>query len=108
MNMSKAELSLQAGARFGPRAIRHASSRQTAYRGFNPRANISPYENWAGIVDCGDVPVAPFGSGIARGQIVDHSRSLPALRAWKVIHGKPERVIHFNGGYFKDCCRCIC
>ncbi|KAL2848909.1 arginase family-domain-containing protein [Aspergillus pseudoustus] len=39
------------GARFGPRAIRHASGRQHSLRGYNPRANINPYQNWAKIVD---------------------------------------------------------
>ncbi|KAM0515799.1 hypothetical protein ACHAPE_005878 [Trichoderma viride] len=47
-------------------AIRHASSRRTAYRGFNPRASIN---NWARIIDCGDVPITPFGNDIARKQM---------------------------------------
>lgn len=114
------------GARFGPRAIRHASSRQTAYRGFNPRAGINPYQNWARIVDCGDIPITPFDNGIAREQMTqafrelgkrgtvsalsskpkivtlggDHSLSLPALRALKEIYGRPVRVLHFDGKLF--------
>ncbi|KAL9469115.1 hypothetical protein ACSS6W_010809 [Trichoderma asperelloides] len=94
----------------------------TAYRGFNPRAGINPYQNWARIVDCGDIPITPFDNGIAREQMTqafrelgkrgtvsalsskpkivtlggDHSLSLPALRALKEIYGRPVRVLHFD------------
>ncbi|KEY69422.1 hypothetical protein S7711_05736 [Stachybotrys chartarum IBT 7711] len=110
------------GARFGPRAIRHASSRQTSFRAFNPRANINPYLSWAKIVDCGDIPVTPFDNNIAQTQMTlaleqlgrttttsaiapkpklmtlggDHSLTLPALRALKNIYGQPIRVLHFD------------
>lgn len=116
-------VSYRPGARFGPRAIRHASSRQTSFRGFNPRAGINPYQNWARIVDCGDIPITPFDSDIAREQMTqafkelggrrshsalspkpkimtlggDHSLALPALRALKGIYGRPIRVLHFDG-----------
>ena len=114
------------GARFGPRAIRQASSRQTAFRGFNPRANVNPYMNWAKIIDCGDIPITPFDNNIAREQMTqaltelgkrrtvsslgpkpklmtlggDHSLTLPALRALKEIYGRPVRVLHFDGKFF--------
>ena len=48
---------MKTGARFGPRAIRAASSRQTSFRAFNPRAGINPYLSWAKLLDCGDIPV---------------------------------------------------
>ncbi|KAL7962721.1 arginase family domain-containing protein [Trichoderma compactum] len=115
-------VSYRPGARFGPRAIRQASSRQTAFRGFNPRANVNPYQNWAKIVDCGDIPITPFDNNIAREQMTqafkelgrrgtvsalsskpkivtlggDHSLALPALRALKEIYGRPVRVLHFD------------
>ncbi|KAI1822346.1 agmatinase [Xylaria intraflava] len=110
------------GARFGPRAIRAASARQTAYRGFNPRANINPYQSWAKILDCGDIPVTPMDNAQALAQMSvafselgarapaspllakpklitlggDHSLALPALRALKAIYGRPLRVLHFD------------
>ena len=37
-------VSYRPGARFGPRAIRAASARQTAARGYNARANLNPKE----------------------------------------------------------------
>lgn len=40
-------VSYRPGARFGPRSIRAASQRQTAFRGYNPRASINPYQSWA-------------------------------------------------------------
>ncbi|CAM1502868.1 Fc.00g076440.m01.CDS01 [Cosmosporella sp. VM-42] len=110
------------GARFGPRAIRHASSRQTSFRGFNPRADINPYQNWAKVVDCGDIPITPVDNNIAREQMTqalkqlgrrqtvsalspkpklmtlggDHSLTLPALRALNDIYGQPIQVLHFD------------
>ncbi|CEJ93862.1 Putative Agmatinase [[Torrubiella] hemipterigena] len=115
-------VSYRPGARFGPRAIRQSSSRQIAFRGFNPRADINPYSNWAKIIDCGDIPVTPFDNNIAREQMTqaltelgnrktvssvsskpklmtlggDHSLTLPALRALTKIHGRPVRVLHFD------------
>ncbi|OCL12902.1 Arginase/deacetylase [Glonium stellatum] len=62
-------VSYRPGARFGPRAIRAGSSRQTAFRGFNPRAGLNPYTSWAHIVDCGDIPVTPFDNALALRQM---------------------------------------
>ncbi|KAI7770240.1 hypothetical protein LZL87_002611 [Fusarium oxysporum] len=115
-------VSYRPGARFGPRAIRSASARQTSMRGFNPRAGINPYQNWAKIVDCGDISITPIDNNIAREQMTqafkqlgrrktvsalapkarlvtlggDHSLALPALRALNEIHGKPIQVLHFD------------
>lgn len=58
-------VSYRPGARFGPRAIRAGSSRQTSFRGFNPRAGLNPYTSWASIVDCGDIPITPFDNALA-------------------------------------------
>ena len=38
------------GARFGPKAIRAASGRQSPFRSFGPRMGINPYSNWAKLV----------------------------------------------------------
>ncbi|RJE26209.1 agmatinase [Aspergillus sclerotialis] len=110
------------GARFGPRAIRYASGRQHSLRGFNPRANINPYQNWAKIIDCGDIPITPIDNNIAQTQMTealkqlgkhktvsplapkpklvtlggDHSLTLPALRALNEIYGKTIQVLHFD------------
>lgn len=110
------------GARFGPRAIRAASARQTAYRGFNPRRGLNPYTSWATIVDCGDIPVTPFDNALALRQMSaaflelgsrsstspstrrpklltlggDHSIALPALRALNAIYGQAIAVLHFD------------
>ncbi|KAJ6263154.1 Guanidinobutyrase [Drechslerella dactyloides] len=64
-------VSYRPGARFGPRAIRAASARQTSFRGFNHRAGFNPYENWATIIDCGDIPVIPFDNALALEQMTD-------------------------------------
>lgn len=57
------------GARFGPRAIRAASARQTSLRGYNPRAHLNPYASWATVVDCGDIPITPFDNTLALRQM---------------------------------------
>jgi len=43
-------MKVTAGARFGPRAIRAASARQSASQGFGPRMGLNPYDNWAKMV----------------------------------------------------------
>ncbi|SCU80453.1 LANO_0B00166g1_1 [Lachancea nothofagi CBS 11611] len=110
------------GARFGPQAIRTASQRQSSLRGFNFRAVIKPYQSWAKIMDCGDVPVTPMDNALGL-QIMDaafenlldrnstasqsslpprfatlggdHSIILPVLRQLYKVYG-PISVIHFD------------
>ncbi|KAL8695055.1 MAG: hypothetical protein Q9218_000423 [Villophora microphyllina] len=119
-------LLLDAGARFGPRAIRAASARQTPFRGFNPRRGLNPYTSPYTILDCGDIPITPFDNALALRQMSeaffelgsrkpailqdsdssskpklltlggDHSIALPALRALNKIYGGPIAVLHFD------------
>lgn len=119
-------VSYRPGARFGPRAIRASSARQTSFRSFNHRAGINPYTSWARIVDCGDIPITPFDNSLALRQMTeaftelgnrspfadtstvarskvkiitlggDHSIAMPALRALKSIYGQPMAVLHFD------------
>ena len=117
-------LMLDLGARFGPRAIRAASARQTSFRGFNPRRGLNPYSSPYFILDCGDIPITPFDNALALRQMSeaflelgsrkpalshslnpkpklltlggDHSIALPALRALNKIHGGPVAVLHFD------------
>ncbi|KAI9832666.1 MAG: hypothetical protein M1819_004251 [Sarea resinae] len=118
-------VSYRPGARFGPRAIRAASARQTTFRGYNPRARLNPYTSWARILDCGDIPVTPFDNALALRQMTeafttllsrpahsspsttqlppklltlggDHSLALPALRALYAVHAQPLTVLHFD------------
>ena len=112
------------GARFGPRAIRAASARQTSFRGFNPRRGLNPYSAPYTIIDCGDIPITPFDNALAVQQMSsaflelgsrppalvhstnpkpklltlggDHSVALPALRALNKIYGGPVAVLHFD------------
>lgn len=69
-------MSYRPGARFGPRAIRAGSSRQTSFRGYNPRANLNPYTSWAKIVDCGDIPITPFDNALALRQMSEAFQEL--------------------------------
>ena len=39
--------------------------------GYNTRAGVNPYLNWAKILDCGDIPVAPFDNGLAERQMYE-------------------------------------
>ena len=112
------------GARFGPRAIRAASARQTSFRGFNPRRGLNPYTSPYTIIDCGDIPVTPFDNALALHQMTsaflelgsrspafahstnpkpklltlggDHSIALAALRALNKLYGGPIAVLHFD------------
>lgn len=74
-------VSYRPGARFGPRAIRAATGRQTAFRGYNPRANINPYQSWARIIDCGDIPISPFDNALALRQMSEAFTNLAHSKA---------------------------
>lgn len=111
--------SYRSGARFGPRAVRAALQRQTSIRGYNPRAGFNPYQSWATILDCGDIPVTPMDNELAFQQMTmafeellfehssnsqptryiaiggDHSVLLPHLRALHKLYG-PVNIIHFD------------
>ncbi|KAJ5567133.1 hypothetical protein N7535_006439 [Penicillium sp. DV-2018c] len=104
-------VSYRPGARFGPRAIRAASARQMSGTSYNTRAGINPYQSWAKITDCGDIPITPLrqrprrapdstGIGASHPKLVtlggDHSVALPALRALHTIYQKPITVLHFD------------
>ena len=62
-------VSYRPGARFGPRAIRAGSARQTVFRSFNPVLGINPYVSATKFLDCGDVPVTPFDNELGFRQI---------------------------------------
>ncbi|KAJ5585421.1 agmatinase 2 [Penicillium hispanicum] len=64
-------VSYRPGARFGPRAIRAASARQMSGTSYNTRAGINPYQSWARITDCGDIPITPFDNGLAERQMYE-------------------------------------
>jgi agmatinase len=99
---------LDAGARFGPRAIRAAG----VEHGPHLEAGVDALERLR-VVDFGDAPVVPFDAAAAHravevtvAEVVasdtfplvlggDHSISLPAIRACAAAHG-PLGLIHFD------------
>ena len=111
--------SFRSGTRFGPQGIRSASMRQDKWRGFNFRAGINPFDNWANILDCGDIPVTPMDNTLALKQMQlaykqllslpgntsvvprymslggDHSILLPILQGLYEVYGEVT-VIHFD------------
>jgi len=117
--------SYRPGARFGPRGIRAASSREKKGRSYNTVWGVDPLQggdDGLKVLDCGDVPVTPFdaahafkqmeqgyrqvlwhnvsaGSGWERPRVLslggDHSIVLPILRSLKEVYG-PVSVIHLD------------
>ncbi len=96
------------GARFGPRAIREAS--HMLCDAIHPHFDVSP----EGVLgDAGDLPL-PNTSLVAMREAMrphvdrlirahhmvwlggDHSITLPLLRAYRALHGRPLAVIHFD------------
>ncbi|TQW04103.1 agmatinase precursor [Cordyceps javanica] len=110
-------------AREGPKAIRWASGRHLSGRSFNPSLGFNPYESWASVIDCGDIPVMPNDAVLAMEQMEDgltsllshptsatdrwdhprlvllggdHSIVLPMLRALNIVRGEPVALLHFD------------
>ena len=49
--------SYRPGARFGPSGIRQGSRRLNLYGGYNVPLKTNPFNSWATVLDCGDIPV---------------------------------------------------
>ncbi|KAI0551551.1 arginase family-domain-containing protein [Xylaria curta] len=49
--------SYRPGARFGPSGIRQGSRRLNLYGGYNVPLKTNPFDSWATVLDCGDIPV---------------------------------------------------
>ncbi|KAL6931036.1 related to agmatinase [Hanseniaspora guilliermondii] len=112
-------VSYRPGTRFGPQGIRSASMRQDKWRGFNYRAGINPFDDWAEVIDCGDIPITPMDNTLALKQMQlaykqlfkrkaknsqvpkylslggDHSILLPVLQGLYETYGEIT-VIHFD------------
>ena len=98
-------VSYRPGARFGPRAIRAASARQTSMRGYNPRANLNPYRDWAKIIDCGDIPITPFDNALALRQMTEaftnlaHSTAPEVNRESAVQYRRKPKLLTLGGDH---------
>ncbi|KAF2233228.1 Arginase/deacetylase [Viridothelium virens] len=61
--------SYRPGARFGPSGIRQGSRRLNLYGGYNVPLDANPFNSWAKIIDCGDIPVTSYDNAYALKQI---------------------------------------
>lgn len=91
-------VSYRPGARFGPRAIRAASARQMSGTSYNTRAGINPYQSWAKITDCGDIPITPFDNGLAERQMYE---AFLELGSRKVVNEAPNGKGNIGSGHPK-------
>lgn len=97
-------VSYRPGARFGPRSVRAGSMRQSSLRGFNVRAGVNPYQNWAKVLDCADIPVTPVDNGLALEQMTEGyrellSRSTTAQVKTQAQRGAPPRIVSIGGDH---------
>ncbi|ERS95401.1 agmatinase [Sporothrix schenckii 1099-18] len=61
--------SYRPGARFGPSGIRQGSRRLNLYGGYNVPLATNPFNSWATVLDCGDIPVTSYDNTYALQQI---------------------------------------
>ncbi|KZZ95335.1 Ureohydrolase [Moelleriella libera RCEF 2490] len=61
--------SYRPGARFGPSGIRQGSRRLNLYGGYNVPLKTNPFNSWATVLDCGDIPVTSYDNSYALWQI---------------------------------------
>ncbi|KAK0720591.1 agmatinase 1 [Lasiosphaeris hirsuta] len=61
--------SYRPGARFGPSGIRQGSRRLNLYGGYNVPLDTNPFNSWAKVIDCGDIPVTSYDNTFALHQI---------------------------------------
>lgn len=73
-------VSYRGGARFGPKGIRSGARRLGKFGSYSIfHDGFNPYDDWAKIVDCGDVPMTPFDNRVALNQL---------YRAHRAIHNQ--------------------
>jgi len=80
--------SYRPGARFGPSGIRQGSRRLNLYGGYNVPLKANPFNSWAKVLDCGDIPVTSYDNAFALQQI-EEGHSLLLGRAPHTHADKP-------------------
>ncbi|KAJ9165424.1 Agmatinase 1 [Coniochaeta hoffmannii] len=68
--------SYRPGARFGPSGIRQGSRRLNLYGGYNVPLDTNPFNSWATVLDCGDIPVTSYDNTYALHQIEEGHHSI--------------------------------
>ncbi|KAB5554763.1 agmatinase [Coniochaeta sp. 2T2.1] len=68
--------SYRPGARFGPSGIRQGSRRLNLYGGYNVPLETNPFNSWATVLDCGDIPVTSYDNTFALHQIEEGHHSI--------------------------------
>ncbi|KAF2093218.1 Arginase/deacetylase [Rhizodiscina lignyota] len=68
--------SYRPGARFGPSGIRQGSRRLNLYGGYNVPLEANPFNSWAKVIDCGDIPVTSYDNAYALKQIEEGHNSI--------------------------------
>ncbi|KAK3172294.1 hypothetical protein OEA41_005615 [Lepraria neglecta] len=68
--------SYRPGARFGPNGIRQGSRRLNLYGGYNVPLDANPFNSWATVLDCGDIPVTSYDNAYAIQQIEEGHNTL--------------------------------
>ncbi|KAM0321779.1 hypothetical protein ACHAQA_009875 [Verticillium albo-atrum] len=89
--------SYRPGARFGPSGIRQGSRRLNLYGGYNVPLATNPFNSWATVLDCGDIPVTSYDNTWALKQIEEGHYNIlsrePATAANKKGPAKGQRTL---------------
>ncbi|KAH6953352.1 arginase family-domain-containing protein [Fusarium avenaceum] len=89
--------SYRPGARFGPSGIRQGSRRLNLYGGYNVPLATNPFNSWATVLDCGDIPVTSYDNTFALQQIEEGHYSIlsraPVTDAHKIGPAKKGRTL---------------
>jgi len=81
--------SYRPGARFGPSGIRQGSRRLNLYGGYNTLLSVNPFNSWARVLDCGDIPVTSYDNAYAIKQIEQgHYSLLSRTPAYEADEGR--------------------
>ena len=86
--------SYRPGARFGPSGIRQGSRRLNLYGGYNVPLDTNPFNSWAKMIDCGDIPVTSYDNAVAIQQIESGHKDL--------LHRKVKSGGHETVSFAKD------
>ncbi|KAG7822647.1 hypothetical protein KL909_003812 [Ogataea angusta] len=91
-------ISYKPGSRFGPDAIRQGTRKfAPAYSPYREGFNV--WNNWAKIVDCGNVPMTPLDNRIALDQLYRSERAILNHSTTKSNPGKYPRFLTLGGDH---------
>ncbi|KUJ17950.1 Arginase/deacetylase [Mollisia scopiformis] len=92
-------VSYRPGARFGPNGARQGARRMSPSAGWDIDHDLNPYQDWAKVVDCGDIGNNPFDKLVAIHQLEKGMQAINNVKAANDSASEAVRLITIGGDH---------